>query len=48
MLEDFHIGDDTAGHGDRHMRAPSNASGVVSYPVDAAGNGGGGKQDAGR
>jgi hypothetical protein len=44
MLEELHIGDDTAGHGDRHMRAPSNGSGVVSYPTDASGNGGGGKQ----
>ncbi len=35
--------DDTAGHGDRIMRAPTDASGVILYVADASGNGGGGK-----
>ena len=48
ILEELHIGDDTAGHGDRHMRGPSDGSGVTTYATDASGNGGGGKMDSGR
>jgi hypothetical protein len=39
--------DDTAGHGDRIMRAPTDASGNILYVTDASGNGGGGKFDQG-
>lgn len=35
--------DDDADHGDRIMRAPTDGSGLVTYPTDASGNGGGGK-----
>ena len=30
--------------GDRSIRAPTNGSATISYPVDLSGNGGGGKQ----
>ena len=45
MQEEIVMGDAAAGHGDRILTAPSNGSGVISYPSDASGNGGGGKQD---
>jgi hypothetical protein len=48
MQEELIMGDAAGGHGDRILTAPSDGSGVVSYPTDAAGNGGGGKQDTGR
>lgn len=44
MQEEILHLDDDAGHGDRIMRAPSEGSGAISYPVDGSGNGGGGKQ----
>ena len=44
MQEEIIHLDDDAGHGDRIMRAPSDGSGGISYPVDLSGNGGGGKQ----
>ena len=45
MQEEIVMGDAAGGHGDRILTAPSNGSGVISYPTDASGNGGGGKQD---
>ena len=45
MQEEIVMGDAAGGHGDRILTAPSNGSGVISYPSDASGNGGGGKQD---
>ena len=45
MQEEIVMGDAAGGHGDRMLTAPSNGSGVISYPTDASGNGGGGKQD---
>ncbi len=48
IQEEILTGDDAAGAGDRILRAPSDGSGVILYAADASGNGGGGKQDAGR
>jgi hypothetical protein len=40
--------EDLVTSGDRMNRAPTDGSGTITYATDASGNGGGGKQDAGR